>query len=146
MGRYARLAAAALALSLAGCDYVQTQLQLAGVLQGVPPLPVQLVCNGDFGQFANGYIVSRPMVLHFAVDWAVPSVTPLDGGFKPAKIIALTPLELSFEVQYEGYRVAYHFDRINGTFSQRPNLFGQGANQGGVYFGSCEIKPLDAKF
>jgi hypothetical protein len=142
MGRQARLAAAALALSLAGCDYVQIQLQQAGLLQA-PLGPVQLVCDGDFGQFANGYIVSRPMILHFAVDWAVPSVTPLDGGFKPAKIIALNSLELSFEVQYEGYQVAYHLDRVHGTFSQRPNLFGQGANQGGVYFGRCETKPLD---
>jgi hypothetical protein len=145
MGRYARLAAAALALSLAGCDYLQTQLQQAGMQQGLPLRPVQLVCNGDFGQFANGFIVTRPMVLHFAVDWAAPSVAPLDGGYKPAKIIALTPLELSFEVQYEGYRVAYHFDRVNGTFSERPNLFGQGANQGGVYFGTCESKPLETK-
>jgi hypothetical protein len=142
MGRYARLAIAALALSLAGCDYMQTQLQQA---QGLPPRPVQLACGGDFGQFANGFIVARPMDLHFAVDWAAPSVTPLDGGFKPAKIIALTPLELSFEVQYEGYRVAYHLDRVNGTFSQRSNLFGQGANQGGVYFGSCVIKPLETQ-
>jgi hypothetical protein len=142
MGRYARLAAAALALSLAGCDYVQTQLQQ---LQGLPPQPVQLVCDGDFGQFANGFIVTRPMVLHFAVDWTAPSVTPLDGGYKPAKVIALTLLELSFEVQYEGYRIAYHLDRVNGTFSQRPYLLGQGPNQGGVYFGNCVIKPLDKK-
>jgi hypothetical protein len=138
MGKYARLAAA-LVLSLAGCDYIQAQLQQA---QGLPPPPALLACNGDFGQFANGFIVSRPMVLRFAVDWAAPSVTPLDGGYKPARIIALTPLELSFEVQYEGYRVAYHLDRVNGTFSQRPNLFGQGPNLGGVYFGRCEIKPL----
>jgi hypothetical protein len=140
MGRYARLAAAALALSLASCDYIQTQLQQA---QGLPPRPVQLVCDGDFGQFANGFIVTRPMVLHFAVDWAAPLVTPLDGGYKPATIIALTPLELSFEVQYEGYRVAYHFDRVNGTFTERPNLLVQGPNQGGVYFGSCVTRPLE---
>jgi hypothetical protein len=145
MGRYARLAAAALALSLTGCDYIQTQLQQAGMLQSLPPRPVQLVCDGDFGQFANGFIVTRPMVLHFAVDWTVPSVAPLDGGYKPAKIIALTPLELSFEVQYEGYRVAYHLDRVGGTFSQRPNLLGQGPNQGGVYFGTCVIKPLETQ-
>jgi len=141
MGRYARLAATALALSLAGCDYVQT-LQQAGMLQGLPPRPVQLVCDGDFGQFANGFIVTRPMVLHFAVDWMAPSVTPLDGGYKPATIIALNALELSFEVQYEGYRVAYHLDRVNGTFSQRPNL-GRGANLGGVYFGTCATRPLE---
>jgi hypothetical protein len=141
MGRYARLAAV-LALSLAGCDYIQTQLQQA---QGLPLRPVQLVCNGDFGQFANGFIVTRPMVLNFVVDWTAPSVTPLDGGSKPAKIIALTPLELSFEVQYEGYRVAYHLDRVNGNFSQRPNLLGQGPNQGGVYFGTCVIKPLESR-
>jgi hypothetical protein len=140
MGRYARLAAAALALSLAGCDYMQTQLQQA---QGLPPRPVQLVCDGDFSQFANGFIVTRPMVLHFAVDWAAPSVTPLDGGYKPATIIALTALELSFEVQYEGYRVAYHLDRVNGTFTERPKLLGQGPNQGGVYFGSCVTRPLE---
>jgi hypothetical protein len=139
MGRYARLVAAALMLSLAGCNYVQTQLQHA---QGLPPRPVQLVCDGDFGQFANGFIVTRPMVLHFAVDWMAPSVTSLDGGYKPAKIIALNSLELSFEVQYEGYRVAYHLDRVNGTFSQRPNL-GRGANLGGVYFGTCAIRPLE---
>jgi hypothetical protein len=141
MGRYARLAVA-LALSLAGCDYLQAQLRQA---QGLPPPPAQLVCDGDFGQFANGFIVTRPMVLHFAVDWTAPSVTSLDGGFKPAKIIALTPLELSFEVQYEGYRVAYHLDRVNGNFSQRPNLFGQGPNQGGVYFGTCVLTPLENK-
>jgi hypothetical protein len=141
MGKYAHLAAA-LTLSLAGCDYIQTQLRQA---QGFPPPPVLLACNGDFGQFANGFIVSRPMVLHFVVDWTAPSVTPTDGGYKPAKITALTQLELSFEVQYEGYRVAYHLDRVTGTFSQRPNLLGQGPNQGGVYFGHCEIKPLETK-
>jgi hypothetical protein len=82
-------------------------------------------------------MVTRPMELKFVVDWQVPSVTPVDGG-GPGRIIALTPLELSFAVQYEGYKAAYHLDRIGGTFSQRPKL-------GGVFFGRCDQRPLETK-
>ena len=129
MGRFARLAAAALALGVPGC-----QLQPSAQ----PALPTLLVCHGDFGQFSNGYMVSRPMELRFLVDWLAPWVVPIDGG-SPARIISLTSLELSFEVQYEGYRAAYHVTRVDGTFSQRPSV-------GGVFFGRCDTKPLETKF
>jgi hypothetical protein len=139
MGRYARLAAAVLALSLVRCDYVQPVLLRVGAqLSGSPTPPALLTCRGDFGQFAHGFMVTRPMELNFAVDWAAPLVTPLDRG-KPARIISLTPLELSFDVQYDGYKVAYLLNRVDGSFSQRPNL-------GGVFSGTCETKPLDKKF
>ena len=139
MGKCMRLAAAALALSLVRCDYVQPALLRVGAqLSGSPAPPGLLTCRGDFGQFANGFIVTRPMELNFAVDWAAPSVTPLDRE-KPGRITSLTPLELSFEVQYEGYKVAYRLNRVDGSFSQRPNL-------GGVFFGTCETKSLDKKF
>jgi len=123
-----RLAAAILVLNLAACDY--WQLPPLG-----PPAAVNLlVCNGDFGQFANGFPVSRPMQLSFVVDWATPAVTPLNGG-GATRIIALNTIELSFEIQYEGYKAAYHLDRVQGIFSQRPNL-------GGVFFGRCYLRPF----
>jgi hypothetical protein len=128
MDRYARLAAAALALGLAGCDYLQSRALVQ---------PGLLVCQGDFGQFANGFMVARPMELKFVVDWLAPSVVTDSGT--PGRIIALTSIELSFEVPYEGYRVAYHVNRIDGTISQRPNL-------GGVFSGRCAMKPLEQTF
>ena len=100
--------------------------------------PALLVCYGDFAQFANQAIVARPSELKFVVDWATPSVTPLNGG-GPAYVIALSALELSFDVPYEGYRAAYHLDRVGGVFSQRPS-------PGGVYFGRCELRPLTTRF
>ena len=128
MSAFARAAWMGLSLSLAGCDY--WQLPPLG-----PPAAVNLlVCNGDFGQFANGFLVARPMELSFVVDWVTPAVTPLNGG-GATRIIALDVIELSFEVQYEGYKVAYHLDRVQGIFSQRPNL-------GGVFFGRCYLRPF----
>jgi len=125
MSKCARLAALAVALGLTGCVPLQ-------------PLPTMLVCYGDFAQFANGFLVTRLMELHFLVDWQAPWVVPTDGG-APGRIIALTSLELSFEVQYEGYRAAYHVNRIDGAISQRPN-------RGGVFFGKCDMKPLETRF
>jgi hypothetical protein len=122
-----RLAAATLILNVAGCDY----WQLPPV--GVAPAVNLLACNGDFGQFANGFLVTRPMELSFVVDWVTPAVTPLNGG-GTTHIITLNAIELSFEVQYEGYKAAYHLDRVQGIVSQRPNL-------GGVFFGRCYLKP-----
>src|SRR5262249_37920479 len=101
------------------------------------PRPQRLTCYGDFAQFANRFMVARPMELSFVVDWWAPSVTPLNGG-GATKIIAVNPLELSFEVQYEGYRAAYHLDRVEGRFSQRPNI-------GGVFFGRCDLRPLETR-
>jgi hypothetical protein len=133
MGRFARLAGATLVLALSGCVYFQ-QLQQSVQSETQAGWPSLLTCHGDFAQFANGFWVARPMELHFAVWWSTPAVQPTDGGSR-ARILSLTPLELSFEVQYEGYKVAYHLNRVDGTFSQRPNL-------GGVFFGSCYAKPL----
>lgn len=127
-----RLATTLPALAPAGCAYVQ---QWPAELQ--PGWPDELACHGDFAQFSNGFMVARPMELHFAVWWNLPAVQPTDGG-SPARILSLTPLELSFEVKYEGYEVAYHLNRIDGTFTQRPNL-------GGVFFGNCHIRPLTTK-
>jgi hypothetical protein len=139
MDKFARWAAAAMGLGLAGCASLQPVLdsfQRASLqAQGT----ALLVCDGDFGQFANGYIVSRPMQLQFAVYWGVPAIYPMNGG-SPAKILALNSLELSFDVEYEGYSAAYHLDRVDGTFVQRPNL-GR-PNLGGVYFGRCYAQPL----
>ncbi|HTW52305.1 MAG TPA: hypothetical protein VME45_10460 [Stellaceae bacterium] len=133
MGRFARLAAGMLVLALSGCVYVQQlRQQIQPELQA--DWPALLTCHGDFAQFANGFMVARPMELHFAVWWTVPAVQPTDGG-SPARVLSVTPLELSFEVQYEGYKVAYHLNRVDGTFSQRPNL-------GGIFFGTCYPKPL----
>lgn len=115
-----------LALTLAGCEY--WPLPPAGA-----PQVNTLACNGDFVQFANGYPIARLMELSFVVDWATPAVTPINGG-GATRVIALNAIELSFEVQYEGYKAAYHLDRVQGIFSQRPNL-------GGVFFGRCYLKP-----
>ena len=122
-----RLAAVLLALAPGGCDYLM-------------PGPVTLLaCHGDFAQFANGFMVARPMQLNFIVDWQTPLVVPASGGGSQGRIIALSPLEFSFEVQYEGYRTAYHVNRVDGTISQRPNL-------GGVFFGNCEMRPYATRF
>jgi hypothetical protein len=127
-----------LALSLAGCDDIVVQLrQAASWWPGIPVGPGLLACHGDFAQFANGFMVSRPMELNFVVDWQAPWVVPTNGG-STGRIISLTALEFSFEVQYEGYRAAYHLNRVDGTFSQRPNL-------GGVFFGKCEMRPYTTK-
>jgi hypothetical protein len=131
MARSASLAAVVLGLSLAGCE--QAYLQIPVELRGQPVFPVLLVCKGDFGQFANGFMVSRPMELSFVVNWSAQVVTPMNGG-SPARLITPNSAELSFDVQYEGYRVAYHLNRVDGTFSQRPNL-------GGVFFGTCKEQP-----
>jgi hypothetical protein len=131
MARFAGLAAAGLMLSLAGCEKAYFSIPVE--LRGPPILPTLLVCQGDFGQFANGFMVSRPMQLSFGVNWSARSVTPLNGG-SASSVIKLDSAELSFEVQYEGYRVAYHLNRVDGTFSQRPDL-------GGIFFGQCQEKP-----
>lgn len=104
---------------------------------GTPPPVNLLACHGDFAQFANGFMVARPMQLDFVVDWTTPAVTPLNGG-GATRIIALNAIELSFEVTYEGYRAAYHLDRVQGIFSQRPNL-------GGVFFGRCDLRPYQTR-
>lgn len=127
--RLAGSAGAALMLTMGGCVYVQqwqTEVQ--------PGWPSQLTCHGDFAQFSNGFMITRPMELRFAVWWTVPAIQPLDGG-STIQILSLTPLELSFEVQYEGYRVAYHLNRVDGSFTQRPSL-------GGVFSGNCYVQPL----
>jgi hypothetical protein len=135
--RWRAAGGAALALGLAGCADMQAALWQWG---WVPPGsgPALLACYGDFAQFANKAIVARLSELKFVVDWATPSVTPLNGG-GPAYVIALNALELSFDVPYEGYRAAYHLDRVGGVFSQRPS-------PGGVYFGRCELRPLTTQF
>jgi hypothetical protein len=99
---------------------------------------VVLACSGDFGQFSNGFIVARPSELNFIVDWRVPSVYPVNGG-SATQILSLNTAELSFVVQYEGYRAAYWINRLDGTISQRPNI-------GGVYFGRCDPRPFEQKF
>jgi len=136
MKRVVRFAAPVLALALSGCAYVQ-QVRQALQPELQPGWPSDLTCRGDFAQFANGFMVARPMELHFTVWWSAPAVQPMDGGGR-AKILSLTQLELSFEVPYEGYKAAYHLNRVDGTFTQRPNL-------GGVFFGKCDAKPLAAK-
>lgn len=136
MSRFARLGGAALVLVLSGCVYVQQlRQQIQPELQA--DWPALLACHGDFAQFANGFMVARPMELHFATWWTIPAVQPTDGG-SSARILSLTSLELSFEVQYEGYKVAYHLNRVDGTFTQRPNL-------GGVFFGTCDARPLTTR-
>jgi hypothetical protein len=130
-----RLAAALSILGLSGCAY------LAPLTTAVTPTLATanlLACRGDFGQFANGFIVARPMELDFAVYWDQPAIFPLNGGGSPARGIAINSLGLSFEVQYPGYRAAYHLNRVDGTFSQQPGV-------GGVYFGRCELRPLETR-
>lgn len=113
-----------------GCAYVR---------QLPPGWPSVLACRGDFAQFKNGFFDARPMALHFAVYWTTPGpvIIPLDGG-APAQVLALTPLELSFAVQYRGYKAVYRLNRVDGSFSQRPDL-------GGVFAGTCEFRPLTTK-
>ena len=122
-----RLAAALSLLGLSGCAYVVPTATTANLL----------ACRGDFGQFANGFIVARPMELDFAIYWDKPAIYPLNGG-GPARGVGLSSLGLSFEVQYQGYRAPYHLNRVDGAFSQRPS-------PGGVFFGRCELKPLETR-
>jgi hypothetical protein len=136
MKRFARFAAPAVVLALSGCVYVQ-QVQQRFQPELQPGWPSDLACRGDFAQFANGFLVARPQELHFTVWWSTPAIQPMDGGGR-TKILSLTQLELSFEVPYEGYKAAYHLNRADGTFTQRPNL-------GGVFFGRCDARPLVTK-
>ena len=124
MSKYARFAAAVLALGMTGFG-------------DQPAPPVLLACNGDFGKFANGFLVARPMELNFVVDWQKPVVATSSGNV--GRIITLTPYELSFEIQYDGYKVIYDINRIEGTIRQWPNI-------GGVFSGRCEEQPLRQKF
>jgi len=133
MGRYARFVLAALAIGMTGFDFFGQ----AFLLGPAPPVVV-LDCGGDFGQFANGFLVARPSQLDFIVDWRVPSVYPVNGG-GATRVLSINSAELSFEVQYEGYRAAYYVNRLDGTISQRPNL-------GGVFFGRCAPKPYAPQF
>jgi len=132
MGRYARFVLAALAIGMTGFDF------FGQAFLGPAPPVVVLDCAGDFGQFANGFLVARPSQLDFIVDWRVPSVYPVNGG-GATRILSINSAELSFEVQYEGYRAAYYVNRLDGTISQRPNL-------GGVFFGRCAPKPYAPQF
>ena len=128
MGRYVRFAEAALLLGLTSCG-------------SVPPWvisqPALLACHGDFGQFANGFMVARPMELNFVLDWQVP-VVATSGGI-PGRIISLTPYELTFEIQYPGYKDLYHINRIDGTIQEHPNV-------GGIFSGRCDLGQLQQKF
>jgi hypothetical protein len=121
MGRYARFAAVA-ALALTGFGYQQ---------------PGLLSCQGSFGQFANGFLVAMPSQLNFVVDWLTPAIVTDTGT--PGRIIALTPLELAFEIRYADYAAYYRVNRIDGSISQTSNL-------GGSFYGICELKPLETKF
>jgi hypothetical protein len=105
---------------------------------GPAPPVVVLACSGDFGQFANGFLVARPSRVDFIVDWRVPSVYPVNGG-GATQILSVNSAELSLEVQYEGYQAAYYVNRLDGAISQRPNL-------GGVFVGRCYPKPFQPKF
>jgi hypothetical protein len=122
MATYARLVGAVLALATTGL---------------APQPPQLLACHGDFGQFANGFLVARPMELDFVVDWTTPSVATTGGIW--GRITALTALELAFDIQYEGYRATYRVNRVDGTISQRPNI-------GGAFSGNCELQPFTKKF
>jgi hypothetical protein len=132
MDRYARFVLAALAIGMTGFDFFGQAF-----LGPAPPVMV-LACSGDFGQFSNGFLVARPSELNFIVDWRVPSVYPVNGG-SATQILSVNSAELSFVVQYEGYRAAYWINRLDGTISQRPNI-------GGVYFGRCDPRPYEQKF
>jgi hypothetical protein len=129
MGRYAPFAAAALLLGLTSCDYYAAPW--------VVEQPALLACHGNFGQFANGFMVARPMELNFAADWLIPSIAT--SGGTPGHIISLTPYEVTFEIQYAGYKALYHINRIEGTIQQLPNV-------GGVFSGRCDQLPLRQKF
>ncbi|HTZ35679.1 MAG TPA: hypothetical protein VMB84_06605 [Stellaceae bacterium] len=123
MGRYVRVLAAALALSMTAWLIEPT----TGVLS----------CEGSFGEFANGFLVNKPSQLRFIVDWLTPMVQT-EGG-RPAQIIELTRTVLSFAVRYDGYEAIYHVNRIDGAISQIPSL-------GGQFTGVCHFKSLDTKF
>jgi len=135
MGRYTCLAGGALALMLSGCVYVQQMRQ--AMQSGLGPGGTsQLACQGDFIRLKNGFPYTRPMQLNFAVYWTseTPAIIPLEDG-APAQVLSVTPLELSFLVQYRGYKATYRLNRVDGSFTQRPNF-------GGVFSGACEFEPL----
>jgi len=113
---------AALALATTGFGYQQRGL---------------LSCNGDFGRFANGLLVGRPMQLNFVVDWLTPAVVTDTG--RTGRIITLTALELVFEIPYADYTATYRVNRIDGTISQQSSV-------GGVFHGNCDLASLETKF
>jgi hypothetical protein len=122
MGKYARLATAALALGTTGFGYQQS-----GVLS----------CQGSFGRFADGHLTAMPSQLTFVIDWQIPAITT-DMG-RPGRITVLTSREIAFEVQYESYTASYRISRIDGSISQT-------SNYGGVFHGSCDLQPLETRF
>jgi hypothetical protein len=123
MGKYARLAAAVLAIGMTGFGYQQ---------------PGLLSCEGRFGRFgSNGFLIAMPSQLSFLVDWLTPAISTDTGTL--GRITALTPVELTFEIQYENYRANYRVSRIDGTISERSNF-------GGVFYGICDLRSLETKF
>ena len=121
MRRLRCLAAAVLALAATGASYQE------GLL----------ACRGSFGRFANGFLVSRPSYLNFVVDWQTPRIATEAG--RSGTVVSLTPLELVFDIAYDGYRARYRVSRVDGKISETSSL-------GGVFYGVCEVKTLETRF
>ena len=94
-------------------------------------------CQGSFGRFADGHLASMPSQLTFVIDWQIPAIVTDDGT--PGRITAWTPLEVAFDVQYPTYQASYFIDRIHGSIRET-------SNYGGVFYGTCGLKPLETKF
>ncbi|HYM73783.1 MAG TPA: hypothetical protein VET89_12435 [Stellaceae bacterium] len=121
MARYPRLAAATLALAATGASYPGSLLS----------------CHGSFGKFANGFLVAKPSQLKFIVDWQTPRISAEAGW--PGRIIALTPIEIVFDIQYDGYKATYRVSRADGSITESSSL-------GGVFRGVCDLKALETRF
>jgi hypothetical protein len=122
MSRPARVLVVAFALAMTGAEHDHERL---------------LSCHGSFGRFVNGFLVDKPSELNFIVDWLAPKI--MTEGGRPGVVTALTATELAFEVQYDGYKAHYRISRIDGAIRQAVSL-------GAVFYGLCELKPLETKF
>lgn len=99
--------------------------------------PALLSCHGKFVEFADGQPSAIRPSLDFIVDWRVPTIETESG--LPARIVALTPQTIAFDVRYPEYLAHYRINRIDGTIAESSNF-------GGLYRGDCALGPVINRF
>lgn len=131
MQRHARIAAAFLALGMTGFGSPAVA-QVSGYQQyGM------FSCVGRFATFVRRQIDTEPSQLTFVIDWLTPAIVT-DRGV-PGRVTSVTPLQVTFDIQYPTYHASYFISRIDGTISQT-------GESNGVFRGTCDLTPLATRF